>query len=389
LSITGAMESTPTAAMEVLLGIPPLHLYVEAEVKQTMCRLNLVFGRNILCGSGERYKKTRELMDPILREVGRMDTMVPRLCFERNYECIIPDRTGEGSGEHGRGSEGEIVLYTDGSQGEDSAGAGVYLPAQGLELREPLGGGVTALQAEVFGIIRATCVAQERIGRGTSVTICSDSQEAIRCLESPLVKSKLVMEARERLNILGQSNDVRITWVPGHVGGEGNELADYLARKATHTPFIGHKYALGCQLEVVKLKVKGELTSRHIDSWAEVDGCRQSKMFLKGPDPKRAKWLLGLSRKELKQIVQVVTGHCNLNYHLKRIKLSDTPTCQKCYEEDETAEHFLCECPTYSSVRERVLGAEHLDAEDLFEINLKSILGFVKATKRLEVEEER
>src|SRR5262249_51788045 len=43
LSMTGAMDSTPTAAMEVLLGIPPLHFYVEAEVKKTLTRLNLTF----------------------------------------------------------------------------------------------------------------------------------------------------------------------------------------------------------------------------------------------------------------------------------------------------------------------------------------------------------
>jgi hypothetical protein len=33
LGITGAMRSAPTAAMEVLLGFPPLHLQVEVEAK--------------------------------------------------------------------------------------------------------------------------------------------------------------------------------------------------------------------------------------------------------------------------------------------------------------------------------------------------------------------
>jgi hypothetical protein len=31
LGITGTMRTAPTAAMEVLLGLPPLHLQVEAE----------------------------------------------------------------------------------------------------------------------------------------------------------------------------------------------------------------------------------------------------------------------------------------------------------------------------------------------------------------------
>jgi hypothetical protein len=33
LGITGAMRTAPTVTMEALLGLPPLHLQVEAEAK--------------------------------------------------------------------------------------------------------------------------------------------------------------------------------------------------------------------------------------------------------------------------------------------------------------------------------------------------------------------
>jgi hypothetical protein len=39
LGITGAMRSAPTAAMEVLLGLPPLHLQMEVEAKVGNYRL--------------------------------------------------------------------------------------------------------------------------------------------------------------------------------------------------------------------------------------------------------------------------------------------------------------------------------------------------------------
>jgi hypothetical protein len=39
LGITGAMRKTPTAAIEVLLGLPPLHLQVDAEAKAGNYRL--------------------------------------------------------------------------------------------------------------------------------------------------------------------------------------------------------------------------------------------------------------------------------------------------------------------------------------------------------------
>jgi hypothetical protein len=39
LGITGAIRTAPTAAMEVLLGLPPLHLQVEADAKVGNYRL--------------------------------------------------------------------------------------------------------------------------------------------------------------------------------------------------------------------------------------------------------------------------------------------------------------------------------------------------------------
>jgi hypothetical protein len=39
LAITGTMKTTPTAAMEVLLGLPPLHVVIEAEAQAGIYRL--------------------------------------------------------------------------------------------------------------------------------------------------------------------------------------------------------------------------------------------------------------------------------------------------------------------------------------------------------------
>jgi hypothetical protein len=39
LDITGAMKTTPRAAMEVLLGLPPLHVVIEVEAQTGIYRL--------------------------------------------------------------------------------------------------------------------------------------------------------------------------------------------------------------------------------------------------------------------------------------------------------------------------------------------------------------
>src|SRR5262249_26834300 len=161
----------------------------------------LVFGRKILHGSGERCKVTEELMDPIMGDIGLMDTVVPSLIFEKGYKCIIPDRTYWTEAQF---SQEDIVFYTDGSQKGDSAGAGICLPQQDAEWIEPLGEGVTALQAEVFGITEAASIALTKGWSQRSIYICSDSQEAIKSLDSPLVSSRLVKECKERLHRLSQ-----------------------------------------------------------------------------------------------------------------------------------------------------------------------------------------
>jgi hypothetical protein len=42
LAITGAMKSTPTAAMEVLLNLTPLHLLIMAEARMALYRLHIL-----------------------------------------------------------------------------------------------------------------------------------------------------------------------------------------------------------------------------------------------------------------------------------------------------------------------------------------------------------
>ncbi|KAJ8915686.1 hypothetical protein NQ315_000620 [Exocentrus adspersus] len=43
----------------------------------------------------------------------------------------------------------------------------------------------------------------------------------------------MVLECTNSLAELGQSNKIRLVWVPGHCGVTGNEEADALARKGS------------------------------------------------------------------------------------------------------------------------------------------------------------
>ena len=52
-------------------------------------------------------------------------------------------------------------------------------------------------------------------------------------------------------------------------------------------------------------------------------------------------------------LFRLMSGHCKLNAHLKRIGLHDTGKCETC-EVDETVEHFLMQCPRYAPARNTI-----------------------------------
>ena len=61
-----------------------------------------------------------------------------------------------------------------------------------------------------------------------TIFICLDSQSAIRAVHKPKITSKLIRECIEALNEVTDLRPVYLTWVPGHIGIQGNEQADHL-----------------------------------------------------------------------------------------------------------------------------------------------------------------
>lgn len=57
-------------------------------------------------------------------------------------------------------------------------------------------------------------------------------------LSSPVIRSRMVWQCWQRLDLFGRSNNVTLHWVPGNIGVEEN-VANELARKGTTTPLVG------------------------------------------------------------------------------------------------------------------------------------------------------
>jgi ribonuclease HI len=88
-----------------------------------------------------------------------------------------------------------------------------------------------------------------------------NSQAAIKALNDFPINSKLVWNCHHSLMRLAEHNRVQLIWVPGHMGIDGNEKADQLARQGSSRPFIGPETALGISTKTAR-EVIGGWTNR-------------------------------------------------------------------------------------------------------------------------------
>ena len=127
----------------------------------------------------------------------------------------------------------------------------------------------TVFQAEIMALKKA---AERLLRAGTRdqrITVYSDSQAALMAMDNRRTSSKLVHETKVKWNHVGTYNQVCLHWVKAHVGHEGNEKADDLAKdgtKLSKTPVL-----------ITKAWIKNYLKEKLIQKW--------DKQWLNAPPP--------------------------------------------------------------------------------------------------------
>jgi hypothetical protein len=181
-------------------------------------------------------------------------------------------------------------------------------------------------------------------------------------LKSYAVSSRVVLQCRDSLQELALSNIVRLVWVPGHCGIHGNEEAHALVRAGSGSGFVAPEPFFSLAPSSVKRRKR--LLKSHCASWNLETACRQSRMWLKKPNPGLMRYLLRLPRSKLRILVGLITGQCPLNKHLHNMGLIYKPICIACGMEDESAFYLLCDLPSLISLRMRtfsILGVEEYE----------------------------
>ena len=378
IAISGCMKTTPTATLELLLGLHPLYMQIEAEALISLKRLkNLGHWKdysNYLSWSG---------LNPIAMSHSYIhmpsDGILVRYAFDKPYKIQVPSRD-DWRKTPTYNKSNCAVWYTDGSKLGSSTGAGVCCPDDGTRYSYPLGSYTTVFQAEVYAILMCCRICSDRDYRSGCIYICSDSQAALMALEKTTMTSSLVWECYIALCNIASNNRVILYWVPGHSGIPGNEMADELARNGSNTPFVGPEPAVGVSAELIRSTIYGIFRKLQCKNWRDIKGQRQAKELNRGCPSARHKELFRLNKTGIRRVVGLLTGHCTLKRHLSIMGVIKDPVCRGCGYNDETATHILCECEAFSAHRFEHLGRHVIEPWELQDIPVKCLLIFASAT---------
>lgn len=118
------MRTTPIAAIEVLLGLLPLHVINEVEAQAAIYRLtcNLQLKPKF---TNYGYTKNLGKWSRNLSYLMETDKMLPRYAYHKSFKVQLPDKCKRQNGFY-PDNKGGLVWCTDGSETNESTGAGVY-----------------------------------------------------------------------------------------------------------------------------------------------------------------------------------------------------------------------------------------------------------------------
>jgi ribonuclease HI len=263
-------------------------------------------------------------------------------------------------------------MYTDGSEIEGKVGAAAYSHRGGTHETRYLGtdkesnvyaAELVAMNLALQIVMKAKQDPATRY-RPEVTTIFSDSQAALKAIQNPGNRSgqHLVYGVRARVQgATRQGIQVKFQWVPAHIGIEGNEKADQLAKQATGWREQGQPkppatpWEFTIRLVAALNREEKEMVKRE---WAEQWRITKSGQTLRALVPEITKKTLeiykGLPKAACAVLAQARTGKIALKAYLHAINRAEDNRCG--CGQVQTVAHILLTCPDHGDLRRQIWG---------------------------------
>ena len=125
-----------------------------------------------------------------------------------------------------------FCIFTDGSKTADRVGYALFSSRGSSQCR--LTNAASIYTAELYAIRDVIEYSATHAAEYETITIHSHSRSAIQALSSPSQQNPLIQQIQD--TIIMSTKSFTLCWVPSHVGVEGNERADELAKTSIHLP---------------------------------------------------------------------------------------------------------------------------------------------------------
>ncbi|XP_067141829.1 uncharacterized protein [Centruroides vittatus] len=238
LRMTKAFRTTSTEALMVIARTTPIDLVLQEKAKSYKCRRG-----HPISISDQIYHE---------RDYERQPTaaMLSKL-YNRKAIKLAEEEDRD-----------EIEIYTDGSKVENRVGASFIVIKDKEEIHQAqyrLDDRCSVYQAELFAILQSI---KWILSTSVSVPVIinTDSQAAIYTLRQFTDKNIMAMEVKSII----EEHDlkIKVRWVKAHIGIEGNERADALAKEATLLTDVSYD-------KIPMSYIKRLLRQESIDEWQE------------------------------------------------------------------------------------------------------------------------
>ncbi|GBM29165.1 hypothetical protein AVEN_50201-1 [Araneus ventricosus] len=304
LKFTRAFRTSSTNVLNVLTGIPPLHIVAKDEFIKFRIWVN-------------RSNEYNTIFD-----INLLDKYVPFKNIPSRQKLINLDS---------KISNADYEIYTDGSRIENETGFAVCILKDEINIQNylfKLNTFNSLFQAELAAIeFAVNWAVKEKV----KVNIHTDSLSSISAINSANTRSEFVNKVKS--NIFKAKNMVGLSWVKAHVGIPGNELADQQAKLAITS---GEKFVIPAPYYHLKGLLKNYIVNKWNEYWNSYDSA--SGIRVRG-------YINQVSPKFLihnKFLIYFLSGHGPFPSYLHRFKFLDSPHCICGMLGD--ADHYIFSC---------------------------------------------
>jgi ribonuclease HI len=262
-----------------------------------------------------------------------------------------------------------LRLYTDASKTATGVGLAVWVPEQKISRVYRIDDVCSVFDGELTAILMALQVLLDL--RPCRAVICCDSLTVLKYIKANKLgqtNNVVLDEILYNHTILIQMGyDIRVLWIPGHVGIYDNDIVDRAAKAATELIQPNLTFPLSFTQKSTQYKLK-------IDRMWQRDwemGSTGRFTYNICPSIKTERRAISVkSRRDEVVLNRLKLGVCGLPAHMHVIT-GESPECVIC-KVNENIEHYLLSCKKYEYERTKMLS--RFEQNNKFNADVKSIL---------------